>query len=183
MALVQTKFPWMVKDVHAVLSEDGVYRYELWRSLDTLAWDVPRKTVAFGLLNPSKADENTTDPTFEKCVKFGRAWGYKRIVIWNLFAYRETDSRKLLSLSNRRDLVGPDNDRTIARLVADETIDKIVCGWGNSGVIGERSQAVRKLLASLGRQTWCFGTNQNGEPVHPLYQPDLRELMPFPVGP
>jgi len=183
MAMKQTVFPWLKETAHAVLSEDRVYRYVLYRSLDGESWNAPtlgRRTVCFIMLNPSTADESANDPTIEKLMKYGRAWGFQRLAVVNLFAYRETDSRKLRSLASTRDLVGPLNDEHI--LMVTRSASKIVCGWGNEGeILGRGALVARTLQERYGQESplWCFKKSLKGQPVHPLYQLDAAELVEF----
>jgi hypothetical protein len=181
MSMQQQTFPWLKQVSHAVLSEDRVYRYVLYRSLDGEAWDAEgeRRTICFVMLNPSTADENANDPTIEKLMKFGRAWGFGRLAVVNLFAYRETDSKKLRSMAAMRDLVGPENDSYILRVTNES--QKIVCAWGKEGDIQDRGAEVTLMLdfRPARRPLWCFKKNQDGSPVHPLYQRDAAELIEF----
>jgi len=183
----QTIFPWLKETTHAVFSEDRTYRYALYRSLDGEAWDMEsvfsgvherrRLTICFFMLNPSKADEKTNDPTIEKLIRFGRAWGFDRVAVGNLFAYRETDSKRLRPIANNRDLIGPDNDRHLIDLA--RAADKIVCAWGKEGDILNRGPIVASLLST--KPLWCFKKNLDGSPAHPLYQRDAAELVEFQV--
>ncbi len=184
MSMQQQAFPWLKQVSHAILSEDRVYRYVLYRSLDGEAWDAEgeRRTICFIMLNPSTADENTNDPTIEKLMKFGRAWGFQRLAVVNLFAYRETDSKKLRSMAAMRDLVGPENDFYILRAAGESHM--AVCAWGKEGDIQGRGNHVTKMLdflrvGSARVLLWCFKKNQDGSPVHPLYQRDAAELIEF----
>lgn len=177
----QQTFPWLHKTSHAILSEDRVYRYALYRSLDGEGWNThePHQTICFILLNPSTADEEANDPTIEKLMKYARAWGYRRLIVVNLFAYRETDSTKLRSLASTRDIVGPFNNAYIDQVVS--VSHRVVCGWGNQGEILGRGDAMRRhlipLLADRGDKPYCFKQNANSSPVHPLYQRDAAELV------
>src|SRR5207245_10014631 len=72
----------------ASFSRDRRYRYRLWRR-----WDAARPVVAFVMLNPSTADAARDDPTIRRWSGFARAWGYGRLEVVNLFAYRATDPR------------------------------------------------------------------------------------------
>ncbi len=177
----QTVMPWLKVTAHAVLSADRVYRYVLYRSLDGEAWDDPnpaRRTVCFVMLNPSTADENTNDPTIEKLIKYGRLWGFHRLAVVNLFAYRETDSKKLRSIASTRDLVGPENEVYILGVASQS--HRIVCAWGNQGDIHDRGNQVRQLLVDgCSQDLWCLKKSLTGQPVHPLYQLDLAELVPY----
>lgn len=61
----------------------GDYRYLLTRE-----WDSQGKIVTFIMLNPSRADALLNDPTITRCLNFARSWGYGRLEVVNLFAYR-----------------------------------------------------------------------------------------------
>lgn len=65
----------------AVLSPDGVYRYELRRS-----WN-PRPACGWIMLNPSRADATDDDPTVRRCLGFASAWGYGSLLIHNLYVF------------------------------------------------------------------------------------------------
>lgn len=70
----------------AVISDDGRYRYRLWR---TWAPELPR--MAWIMLNPSTADAEVDDPTIRRCVGFAKREGCGGIEVVNLYAYRSTD--------------------------------------------------------------------------------------------
>lgn len=184
----QQVFGFLPRTAHAVLSEDRVYRYVLYRSVDGLDWDADKRpdggyrlTVGFVLLNPSTADETETDNTIDKLQKYTIAWGFQRLAVVNLFAYRETESSRLPQLSLAKDLIGPENDRYIRELAQDA--HKIVCGWGNHGLLLDRQVAVQALLGEVSGEVFCFRKNQNGSPVHPLYQRDAAELIAYRMTP
>lgn len=185
MAMQQETLPFIPKVAHAVLSDDRKYRYVLYRSLDGLAWDAEeradgseRKTVCFVLLNPSVADENVNDPTIEKLIRYGVAWGFQRLAVVNVYAIIETDSKKLaVKRALDEEIVG---DHNMAFLETElGNADKIVCGWGNEGAY--RNDVIHALLGpdGLNKRAWCFKKNLNGTPVHPLYQRDAAELVPY----
>ena len=184
----QQTFDFVKKTAHAVLSEDRLYRYALYRSVDgedvdaltaSVAPHDIRRTVCFVMLNPSKADENANDPTIEKLLKFTARWGFQRLAVVNLFAYRETDSKKLRALASGTDLIGPENDETIIRVAGES--HKIVCAWGNEGVILDRGLQVAEMLGAIfgDDELWCFKKSIIEQPVHPLYQLDAAELIPL----
>lgn len=181
MAMQQQSFGFLKETAYAVLSEDRVYRYVLYRSLDGEAWNhshQDRCTVCFVMLNPSTADEHKNDPTIEKLIKYARRWGYQRLAVVNLFAYRETDSKKLRSLARQRDLVGPENNHYLRR-VTDEA-HLTVCAWGTEGDINDRGDEVKALLGVTANSLKCFKLTADGHPTHPLYQPDAAELIDYP---
>jgi len=80
----------------AELSPCGQYRYVLWRDTGT-----GEGSVVFIMLNPSTADATTDDPTIRRCLGFARHWGYRTLVVVNLFALRATNPRMLLTHTQR----------------------------------------------------------------------------------
>jgi len=92
-----------VASAGAIFDITGTHRYLLWRD-----WDNSLPTVAFVMLNPSTADAERMDPNIRRCLGFARSWGYGRMIIGNLYAYRATDPRVL---TRADDPVGPDNER------------------------------------------------------------------------
>src|SRR5207253_9302632 len=84
----------------AYFSEDGLYRYSLTREIlnpgiGCLDEDERGGTVTFVGLNPSTADATQDDPTIRRCIRFAREWGFDRLKMVNLYAYRATDPREL----------------------------------------------------------------------------------------
>ena len=65
----------------AVFSEDRKYRYTLVRE-----FGADDGTVLFILLNPSSADETKNDPTVRRCMGYTKHWGYRRLIVANIFA-------------------------------------------------------------------------------------------------
>lgn len=162
-----------------MLSDDGTYRYHLWRE-----WDAHRPRVTYVMLNPSVADGLHDDPTIRRCVGFAKAWGFGGIDVLNLYALRATDPREIGWYA---DPVGPDNDRTIMNHVglncefAPHSIDLgaddyivargpiLVCAWGARGHGTPRAAAVLALLNRRGVFTHSIGErSESGAPPHPL---------------
>lgn len=142
----------------AEFSPDRVYRYKLWR-----IWDLHKHLVAFCMLNPSTADEETEDPTIRRCISFARRWGGGGVVILNAFAFRATDPADLMKAA---DPVGPANDRYLAA----------ACGWSRTivaawGVHGEHRGRAAVVRALLGADLYHLGLTKDGHPKHPLYLP------------
>ena len=154
-------------DRGAVFDATGHYRYHLWR-----AWDAGLPRVAFVLLNPALADATRDDPTLRRCLGFARAWGYGRLDVVNLFAYR-TPSPAVLRRAP--DPVGPDNDAVLVEVTRQANL--VVVGWGNGGQWLGRDVAVRALLDPL--NLTCLGLTKLGQPRHPLYLPAASAQQPF----
>ena len=144
----------------AVLSEDRIYRYELER-----VWEYHRPTIAWVCLNPSTADENEDDPTLRKCIGFSKLWGYGALFLYNIFAYRATDPKKLRTVDI--DIVGPDNNKCLYTIRY-----PLIAAWGCHGSFKYRGREVLGLLRSSSKEVWSFLTdNKNGTPRHPLMTP------------
>jgi hypothetical protein len=143
--------------VGATFDARGRYRWRLWRTLGASP-----DRVLFVMLNPSTADADRDDPTIRRCIGFARAWGFGRLDVVNLFAFRTALPGRL---RGSRDPVGPDNDRHIARAARDA--DAIVAAWGVHGALLRRDRAVLDLLAD--RPLLCLGRTRAGHPRHPLY--------------
>lgn len=152
----------MIKD--ARLSPDGLYRYWLSREYNgNGVHDDRRGTVNFIMLNPSTADANTDDPTIRRCLRYTWDWGFRRMLVTNLFALRTVTPAKLYG---NKDPIGSENDATIQNAAAQSMI--VVFAWGAHGSLLGRAAHVRNLLT--GGAYYRLGvTTKSGEPRHPLY--------------
>jgi hypothetical protein len=140
----------------AIFSKDRIYRYSLYRELEF--WY--ERQVMFIGLNPSTADEINDDPTVRRCIGFARKWGFSRMCMTNIFAFRATDPAVMLAAA---DPVGPENDKVLRECANKSNL--IVAAWGNYGTYRQRAQRVREILPGL----QCLGKTKIGQPKHPLY--------------
>ncbi|TAF48654.1 MAG: DUF1643 domain-containing protein [Runella slithyformis] len=149
----------MYKD--AILSENKRYRYMLTR-----IWDESKPMVMWVMLNPSTADASNDDPTIRKCIAFAKSWGYGGIYVGNLFAFRATNPKRLLQITEP---IGAENEEYI-RMYA-EKVDKVICAWGNPVIIDRIWQPVlRKVLTFEHTKLHYLALCKDGEtPKHPLY--------------
>lgn len=154
----------------AIFSEDGLYRFLLWRRWDLgrLQHDLeahePRWLVSC-CLNCSTADAMKNDPTVAGMVKRAKSWGYDGFKMVNLFAYRSTNPKGLLSAQNP---VGAGNDAAI--LEACRLATTVICGWGSaSPLIPARAKYVEGMLRASGVELHHLRLNKDGQPGHPLY--------------
>ena len=136
----------------------GNYRYLLWRE-----WNGSNKIISFIMLNPSRADANFNDPTITRCINFAKSWGYDRLEVVNLFAYR-TSKPSLLKQATRP--MGKDNDRYIIESV--NRSDRVILAWGNHGVWKKQDLYVLQLLKTH-KHLYSLGITKQGCPRHPLY--------------
>jgi hypothetical protein len=144
----------------AEFSDDRRYRYKLRRCFSGSIDAPPVNPVVFCMLNPSTADAFVNDPTITRCIGFAKRWEASDLIVVNLFAIRETDSRLLRGFA---DPVGPDNNETIANLPR----CPIVCAWGSHPMVKWRARDVLTILGD--DRLSCLKLTQAGHPGHPLY--------------
>ena len=155
----------------ALYSECLCYRYSLTR-----IWNPNRERVHFVMLNPSTATEIQNDPTVERCERRARALGYGAFCVTNIFAWRDTDPKKM---RDALDPIGFHNDEAIKK--ACDWADKTIAAWGTHGTHMQRGTYVEKLLAGLNKPVFHLGLSKDGHPLHPLYiayqkMPELRKI-------
>ena len=159
----------------AILSRCGKYRYRLTRSVG-----MGDRVVAFIGVNPSTADATTDDATVRKWCGFARRWGFDRVEVVNLFAYRSTNVR---ALANVHDPVGPENDRHIADVLSATSL--VVPCWGSASKIPfglcMRIGIVRCMLEATDVEMMSLGTTKHGDPKHPLMLGYDTQLEPWPA--
>ena len=145
----------------AIFSEDRRYRYQLTR-----IWDDSLPLVAFGMLNPSDANEEDNDPTATRCIGFAKGFGYGGLIIGNMFALVSSDPATLTEVD---DPIGPENDAYLAGL-AESGVD-IICAWGASvpAYWRHRPRAVVERWRQQGAKLFHLGLTKDGSPRHPLY--------------
>ncbi len=146
-------------DIIRAAGIDGNYRYWLTRVRDK-----SKPTVCWVMLNPSTADAEQDDPTIRRCMGFARSWGGGGISVVNLFAYRATDPKQLLSQ--------PSLDRTLIECnnhaIQTAAFNCLtIAAWGCHKAIGTRDVEVMTVLK--GQDVRCLGVTQEGYPKHPLY--------------
>lgn len=156
----------------AVYSECERYRYSLTR-----IWDPAGRKALFVMLNPSTATEVQNDPTVERCERRARALGFGAFQVTNIFAWRDTDPRKMRAAA---DPVGPQNDAAI--LAGAEWADQIVAAWGTHGAHLNRGPLVEALLREAGYDLFHLGLSKAGHPKHPLYIAYTQTPEPWPVS-
>ncbi len=153
----------------AVYSDCECYRYSLTR-----IWDVAGRKALFVMLNPSTATEVQNDPTVERCERRARALGFGAFQVTNIFAWRDTDPRKMRAAI---DPVGPENDAAI--LAGVNWADQIITAWGTHGAHLDRGPAVERLLRGTGRPLFHLGLTKDGHPKHPLYIAYTQQPEPW----
>ena len=156
----------------AIISADEKYRYRLWR-----VWAENLATMVFVLQNPSTASADTDDPTIRKCIGFAKQAGFGSIIVMNVFAYRATDERELLTVT---DPIGPLNREHLQAARSTPLLSRLVAAWGNR--FGPKKKSIFRtgychaanICVSNG--AYCLGTTKSGDPKHPLMLPYATKM-------
>ena len=154
----------------AVFSDDRRHRPLMRRWLgDTF----PDRYLMFIGMNPSTADATVNDPTCAREWTFTQREGFAAMVKANVGDYRATHPKMLLE----PDVVvsSPANLPTI-REQARGAARVILCHGKLNKALVPAGQALVQALTEDGIDLWCFGTNADGSPKHPLY---LRSDTPL----
>lgn len=171
MSIVHTRGP---DGSTAVLSTDGLYRYNLTRVLHPQ--HRLRKTLGVIMLNPSTADAFEDDRTIKKVMHYADAWGYNHISVANLFAIRTTYPSDLKHMTEEY-RIGLGNDRFIENVI-EAAHDKVLCGWGsNKLAMSQAAKVVQMHERNQDKDLVTIETLNNGMPTHPLYK--RNDLQPF----
>ncbi|HEA46393.1 MAG TPA: DUF1643 domain-containing protein [Candidatus Pacearchaeota archaeon] len=140
---------------NAVFSEDRVHRYVLIRE-----WDLNKPSLMVVSLNPSTADEKKNDPTIRRCIGFAKKWGFGKLIMTNIFAFRATLPKDLFNSENP---VGNKNDYWLKKL--SKKADKVLLAYGNHGKFRNRHDEILKIIDN----PYCIKKSKTGMPMHPLY--------------
>ena len=158
----------------ADISDCGRYRYCLGRS-----WDTRIPSCVFVGLNPSTADAEKDDATIRRCISFTQRFGFGGFTMLNLYAFRATDPRELLTVANP---IGPGNNKTF--LSVSSAVNVFICAWGPPKSHYERklhfSRRVREVLELIAQsKVYCLGLSKEGYPRHPLRIPTKKDLEEY----
>lgn len=147
-----------------------MYRYKLqqrWGNGPLMLWL---------LMNPSTADENTTDPTVAKCADMARRRGFGGQFIANVCAARFTNKRQLLGIA---DPIGPRNQAAVLEMAT--LSERVVVAHGRlPGNLQHHAVSMVTLLREAGYPLFVLGFNKDGTPKHP--QARGKHFVPSSVG-
>jgi hypothetical protein len=159
----------------AVISQCGFYRLRLDRDVLVM---LGGPVVALIGVNPSTADATENDQTIRKDLGFAGIHGWSRIIKGNKFAYRARDVREV-GLAD--DPIGPDCDAHLREIFAEADI--IVPCWGRLAKLPARLRSrwreVDAMMRAAGKPILCFGTAQDGHPLHTMTIPYSSPLVPW----
>lgn len=153
----------------AEFSEDGIYRYALWRFWNyQAARDGKARAAMFIMANPSTAGAWKDDPTTRKCARYAQGWGYDGMYIGNLYARIDTQS-VFIGLTEK-ELIGDKADEWLGIMRNSSVV--CIAAWGfMGGYHPERAKAVRAMFPEL----YHLGLSKDRLPKHPLYLPTNLE--------
>lgn len=118
------------------------------------------------MLNPSTADEKFDDPTIRKCRGFSKRWGFRKMVVSNLFTFRATSpgDLRICAANDYARAVGL-ADRALIDSVQEAQL--VVAAWGVHGVLcGRAKDVMERVLPDI--QLHCIGLTKDGYPLHPV---------------
>jgi hypothetical protein len=173
----------------AIFSADELHRYELRRRITEPAFTHPEtgaradvRLVSIGL-NPSTADAFTDDATVRKEMGFAKRWGCSLYIKLNTESFRTKDpailkrQRKLYASRGGGGEAVPvptwdeSTDGVIRAVFAEvRPLDTVLMACG-AHALPERMKTIAVMAEERTIELVCLGTNQDGSPVHTLYQP------------
>lgn len=157
----------VTKAIHGRWAE--ISQCEKYRYLLDIHLDPPRprllgeeRTLVVCMLNPSIADATRDDATVRWLIGWARKWGYTKIRIVNLAAYRATDQKDLFAATD------PHGPRNAEYLALYASCCDVVCAWGTGGRKLLDYEGMLSRICRVSGRLLCFGTNKDGSPYHPL---------------
>jgi len=147
----------------ATFSADGRYRQLMRRWLGA---EFPDRYVLFIGMNPSTADASVNDPTCAREWTFAQREGFNAMVKANVGDYRATHPKMLLVPGVEAS--SPDNLPAIRAAAAGAGL-VVLCHGKLNKALAPAGKALIEALEADGVPLWCFGTNGDGSPKHPLY--------------
>lgn len=147
----------------ASFSADGRYRQLMRRWLGDV---FPERYILFIGMNPSTADASVNDPTCAREWTFAQREGFDAMVKANVGDYRATDPKMLLASGVSAS--SPDN-LPVIRAQAARAGKVILCHGKLNRALAPAGRDLVEAMKADGIELWCFGTNGDGSPKHPLY--------------
>ncbi|QCE35204.1 DUF1643 domain-containing protein [Acetobacteraceae bacterium] len=147
------------------------YRYKLCR-----VWDKTKPRIMWIMMNPSVATEKEDDRTVAKCQRLSRKWGYGSMNVGNSFAYRCTDQKRLLEVS---DPVGKENLEHLLKMAQESDCVLLAYGTPQAKMLQAQGTKVAKFLADAGINLYALKLSTKNRPCHPLYLSETLKPIPF----
>lgn len=147
-------------------SDDGVYRYGLWR-----CWDPTLPPLVATLCNPSTATDEDPDQTVSKLCGFARRWHRGGVCVSNLSAFRSRDAKVMA----RHMETGPRNHAALTMAVALAAAHgvEVMAAWGGVAKKNVPAYTVQvdrfvEIVRAAGVPLRAFKIAGDGTPYHPL---------------
>ena len=147
----------------AVFSADGKYRQLMRRWTGQTFGD---RYILFIGMNPSTADATVNDPTCAREWTFAQREGFSAMAKANVGDYRATDPKMLLAPGV--EAVSAAN-LPVIRDVAAHAAMVVLCHGKLNKALAPAGKVLVEALKADNIDLWCFGTNTDGSPKHPLY--------------
>jgi hypothetical protein len=142
------------------------------------------------MLNPSRADADTDDPTLRRCLAIAGRAGAGRLEVVNLFTFRTPSPADLVAWAASAESPQVEAEAlgeigaALSRL---ERSDLAICAWGGPPTgpaefrrrRQDRIGSVLSLARDCGGPLVCLGRTRDGSPRHPLYVRADQPLAPF----
>jgi hypothetical protein len=126
----------------------------------------PERYVLFIGMNPSTADASVNDPTCAREWNFALREGFTGMVKANVGDYRATDPKALLAPGV---VVSSPANLPAIRAAAAGAALVILCHGKLNKALATAGKELAVALEADSIPLWCFGTNGDGSPKHPLY--------------
>ncbi|WP_113928367.1 DUF1643 domain-containing protein [Bacillus sp. P14.5] len=137
-------------------TQSPTFRYSLKR-----IWDSNLKKATVIMLNPSIANVLKNDLSINRCLNFCIDNNYGSLEVVNLFAFIETDSKKL---SAKPEFIGCENNKYIQGAV--ESANTIIVAWGSDKEYRSRKKQVWNQILN-NKTVYYFEDNSSRTlPVH-----------------
>ncbi|HEV7292713.1 MAG TPA: DUF1643 domain-containing protein [Devosia sp.] len=126
----------------------------------------PDRYIMFIGMNPSTADATVNDPTCAREWTFAQREGYSAMIKTNVGDYRATDPKTLLQPGV---VASSPANLPVIRAAAASAEKVVLCHGKLNKALASAGRNVVEALRADGIELWCFGTNADGSPKHPLY--------------
>ena len=145
------------------------YRYALGR--------IGNNPIVTICMNPSAANEQTSDRTINTIIKISKALNYDGWVVFNLYPERATNASNIVSYNEEW---SENNVNIIIDFLIQKNIKEVFGAWGNDNGIESLVKGKQKLLITLKAhniKVYYFGTlTKSGNPRHILQRQEKRDL-------
>lgn len=156
----------IINNYGAEFSECRQYRYALWR-----IWDSSKPLIMFIGLNPSTANEYTSDQTIKSICRISKNNDFGGVFMLNCFPYVSTDP-KGLKIDVETNIVNNWWLHEISR-----ACKNVVFAWGNFQIV--KDHKIDSQLIKMFPGAKALAINKNGSPKHPLYCKKESKLLDF----